>query len=141
PYETDSIQYNFIDKIRDDFQIIYDDDGPGEIADIIGINDLDKIIDIHLYHLKFAKNGRTGNDIGNFYEVCGQAQKSLNWKYRNGKDFFDHLLRRITKTKNGVSCSRIVKGDEANLELLLNAAKWTKEMKFHIYIVQPSLVK
>lgn len=141
PYETDSIQYHFIDKIRDDFQIIYDDDGSGEIADIIGINDLDKIIDIHLYHLKFAKNGRTGNDIGNFYEVCGQAQKSLNWKYRNGKDFFDHLLRRIVKTKNGVSCSRIIKGTEANLELLLNAAKWTKEMKFHIYIVQPSLVK
>lgn len=141
PYETDSIQYHFIDKIRGDFQIIYDDDGSGEIADIIGINDLDKIIDIHLYHLKFAKNGRTGNDIGNFYEVCGQAQKSLNWKYRNGKDFFDHLLRRIVKTKNGVSCSRIIKGTEANLELLLNAAKWTKEMKFHVYIVQPSLVK
>ena len=73
--------------------------------------------------------------------MCGQAQKSLNWKYRNGKDFFDHLLRRIVKTKNGVSCSRIIKGTEANLELLLNAAKWTKEMKFHIYIVQPSLVK
>ena len=141
PYEIDSIQYHFINKIRDDFDIIYDDDGSGEIADIIGINDGDKKIDIHLYHLKYAKQGRTGNDISNFYEVCGQAQKSLNWKYRNGKDFFDHLLRRKTKTKNGVSCNRIIKGDEETLELLLNAAKWTKEMQFHIYIVQPSLVK
>lgn len=141
PYETDSIQYHFINKIRDDFQIIYDDDGSGEIADVIGINDGDKKIDIHLFHLKYAKNGRTGNDISNFYEVCGQAQKSLNWKYRNGKDFFDHLLRRKTKTKKATSCSRIIKGNEEALELLLNAAKWTKEMKFHIYIVQPSLVK
>jgi len=141
PYETDSIQYHFINEIKDDFQIIYDDDGSGEIADVIGINDEDKKIDIHLFHLKYAKNGHTGNDIGNFYEVCGQAQKSLNWKYRNGKDFFDHLLRRKIKTKNGASCSRIIKGSEADLELLLNAAKWTKEMKFHIYIVQPSLVK
>lgn len=141
PYETDSIQYHFINKIRDDYEIIYDDDGSGEIADVIGINDGDKKIDIHLFHLKYAKNGRTGNDIGNFYEVCGQAQKSLNWKYRDGRDFFNHLLRRVTKSKNGATCNRIIKGSEEDLELLLNAAKWTKEMKFHIYIVQPSLVK
>jgi len=30
PYIHDSIQYYFIDKIRKDFQIIYDDDGKGE---------------------------------------------------------------------------------------------------------------
>lgn len=141
PYETDSIQYDFIEKIKDDFQIIYDDDGSGEIADVIGINDSDTQIDIHLFHLKYAKGGKTGNDISNFYEVCGQAQKSLNWKYRNGKDFFDHLLRRKNKTKGGQSCSRIIKGSEEQLELLLTAAKWTKEMKFHIYIVQPGLIK
>jgi len=141
PYVTDSIQYHFIDKIKDDFQIIYDDDGSGEIADVIGINDHDTRIDIHLFHLKYAKGGKIGNDISNFYEVCGQAQKSLNWKYRNGKDFFDHLLRRVTKTKSGASCSRIIKGTEEKLELLLNAAKWTKEMKFYINIVQPSLNK
>ncbi|SKB69900.1 DEAD/DEAH box helicase [Maribacter arcticus] len=141
PYKKESIQYNFIEKIKEDFEIIYDDDGKGEIADVIGINDGDKVIDIHLYHLKYAKDGRTGNDIGNFYEVCGQAQKSLNWKYRDGKEFFNHLLRRVTKTKKGDTCSRIIKGTQDDLELLLNAAKWTKEMKFHIYIVQPSLVK
>lgn len=141
PYETDSIQFHFINQIRGDYEIIYDDDGSGEIADVIGINDGDNKINIHLFHLKYAKNGRTGNDIGNFYEVCGQAQKSLNWKYRNGKDFFDHLLRRVTKKKNDATCSRIIKGSEDDLERLLNAAKWTKEMKFYIYIVQPSLVK
>ncbi|WNB17524.1 hypothetical protein [Marivirga arenosa] len=141
PYETDSIQYHFINEVHKDFEIIYDDDGSGEIADVIGINNGDKTIDIHLFHLKYAKNGRTSNDISNFYEVCGQAQKSLNWKYRDGKDFFNHLLRRVTKSKNDVTCSRIIKGNEEDLELLLNAAKWTKEMKFHIYIVQPSLVK
>jgi superfamily II DNA or RNA helicase len=140
PYVQDSIQYYFINKISNDFQIIYDDDGPGEIADIIGINDND-VIDIHLFHLKFAKHGTVGNDISNFYEVCGQAQKSINWKYRQGKDFFDRLLQRKTKTKNSASCSRIIKGTESQLEVLLNAASWTKEMKFHIYIVQPSLQK
>jgi superfamily II DNA or RNA helicase len=141
PYIQDSIQFYFIDKIKDDFQIIYDDDGKGEIADIIGINDSDTVIDIHLFHLKYAKNGVVDNDIDNFYQVCGQAQKSLKWKHKAGRDFFNHLFKRKTKTLRGNSCSRIIKGTEDDLENLLNQAKWTKAMRFHIYIVQPSLSK
>lgn len=141
PYIQNSIQYYFINKIRNDFRVIYDDDGKGEIADIIGINDSDKVIDIHLYHLKYARNGQVGNNIDNFYQVCGQAQKSLKWKHRDGKEFFNHLFKRKTKTLNGVSCSRIVKGTEDDLENLLNQAKYTKPINFHIYIVQPSLSK
>jgi superfamily II DNA or RNA helicase len=139
PYIQDSIQYYFIDKIRNDFQIIYDDDGKGEIADIIGINDSDAFIDIHLYHLKYAKGGNVSNNIDNFYQVCGQAQKSLKWKHREGKEFFNHLFRRKIKTLAGTSCSRIVKGSEEDLENLLGQAKFTKPMNFHIYIVQPAL--
>lgn len=141
PYIQDSIQYYFIEKIKDDFQIIYDDDGKGEIADIIGINDSDTIIDIHLYHLKYAKNGLVSNDIDNFYQVCGQAEKSLKWKHKEGREFFNHLFKRKTKTLGGNTCSRIIKGTENDLENLLNQAKWTKAMRFHIYIVQPSLSK
>lgn len=141
PYIQDSIQYYFIEKIKEDFQIIYDDDGKGEIADIIGINDSDTVIDIHLFHLKYAKNGVISNDIDNFYQVCGQAEKSLKWKHKEGREFFNHLFKRKTKTLGGNSCSRIIKGTEDDLENLLNQAKWTKAMRFHIYIVQPSLSK
>lgn len=141
PYIQDSIQYYFIEKIKEDFQIIYDDDGKGEIADIIGINDSNTLIDIHLYHLKYAKNGVISNDIDNFYQVCGQAEKSLKWKHKEGREFFNHLFKRKTKTLGGNSCSRIIKGTEDDLENLLNQAKWTKAMRFHIYIVQPSLSK
>jgi len=141
PYIQDSIQYYFIEKIKEDFQIIYDDDGKGEIADIIGINDSDTVIDIHLFHLKYAKNGVISNDIDNFYHVCGQAEKSLKWKHKEGREFFNHLFKRKTKTLGGNSCSRIIKGTEDDLENLLNQAKWTKAMRFHIYIVQPSLSK
>lgn len=143
PYIQDSIQYYFINKIRDEFDIIYDDDGKGEIADIIGIKDLPTHIEVHLYHLKGAIGGVVGNNIDNFYTVCGQAQKSLNWKYkfRKGKDFFDHLFRRKEKTLKGKSCSRFIKGAEDDLENVLMAAKWQKETKFYIYIVQPALSK
>jgi superfamily II DNA or RNA helicase len=143
PYVQDSIQYYFINKIKDDFQIIYDDDGRGEIADIIGINDTDELIDIHLFHLKYAKKGEVNNQIENFYEVCGQAQKSLKWKHKEGRDFFNRLLKRKTKKRKGATCSRIIegKGTEEDLENLLNEAKYKKPMNFHIYIVQPSLSK
>ncbi|SFC72044.1 DEAD/DEAH box helicase [Flavobacterium phragmitis] len=141
PYIQDSIQYNFIKKIENDFQIIYDDDGKGEIADIIGINDSKTQIDVHLYHLKFAKHGLVNNNIENFYQVCGQAQKSLKWKHRKGREFFNHLFRRINKTLNGNSSSRLIKGTEEDMDNLLNQAKWSKEIIFHIYIVQPSLSK
>ena len=141
PYIQDSIQYHFIESIKNDFQIVYDDDGKGEIADIIGINDSETVIDIHLYHLKYAKNGRVSNDIDNFYQVCGQALKSLKWKHKEGKEFFNHLFKRKAKTLNGVTCSRIIKGTEDDIEDLLEQAKWTKAMRFHIYIVQPSLSK
>ena len=141
PYIQNSIQYYFIEKIKNDYQIIYDDDGRGEIADIIGINDSETVIDIHLYHLKYAKNGAVSNDIDNFYQVCGQAEKSLKWKHKDGREFFNHLFKRKTKTLGGHSCSRIIKGTEDDLENLLNQAKWTKAMRFHVYIVQPSLSK
>ncbi|MGC4130290.1 MAG: DEAD/DEAH box helicase family protein [Bergeyella sp.] len=141
PYIQNSIQYYFIEKIKNDFQIIYDDDGKGEIADIIGINDTDTVIDIHLYHLKYAQNGAVNNNIDNFYQVCGQAQKSLKWKHKDGREFFNHLFKRKTKKLGGNTCSRIIKGTEEDLENLLNQAKYTKPMRFHIYIVQPSLSK
>jgi len=141
PYIQDSIQYYFINRIRNDFQIIYDDDGKGEIADIIGINDSDGAIDVHLFHLKYAIGGQTGNNIENFRQVCGQAQRSLRWKHKEGRQFFDRLLKRKTKTIGGVSCSRIIKGTEEDLESLLNQAKYTKPMNFHINIVQPALSK
>jgi superfamily II DNA or RNA helicase len=141
PYIQDSIQYYFIEKIKNDFQIIYDDDGKGEIADIIGINDSETAIDIHLYHLKYASGGVVNNNIDNFYQVCGQAQKSLKWKHREGKEFFNHLFKRKVKTLAGATCSRIIKGTEDDLESLASQAKYTKPMNFHIYIVQPSLSK
>jgi superfamily II DNA or RNA helicase len=141
PYERDSIQYYFIEKIRNDYEIIYDDDGKGEISDVVAINDFDHYMDIHLFHLKYARGGTIGNNIENFYQVCGQAQKSLSWKVRSGRDFFDHLFARMEKTDGGRTCSRLIKGNQEDLERLQGAAKYTKEMRFHIYIGQPGFRK
>ena len=142
PYHQDSIQYYFANKISSQFDILYDDDYSGEIADLIGFQIEDKYIHIHLFHLKYARNGLISNRIDNFYEVCGQAEKCIKWRNRGKEiDLFNHLFKRMTKKLNGQSCSRLIKGTEDMLEQISNDIKWKKELKFHISIVQPSLSK
>src|SRR5690606_14392720 len=142
PLKTNSIQYKVIQHlINEDFDIIYDDDYSGEIADIITIKELENEINIQFYHLKFAKDGKVNTRVDNFYEVCGQAQKSIHWKHKKGYEFFQHLLRREIKTRSGNERSRIEKGSKEDIERLLTIAKNRKPMNFEIFIVQPSLSK
>lgn len=128
-----SIQYFFFQKIKAEYEIVYNDDNAGEIADLIGIRREKNIIYIHLFHLKYAKEGKVSGRIDNFYELCGQAQKSLNWKHYDIKRFFDHLLKRIS-TKN-----RILKGTEELLEEIKTNALWEMQVNFEISIVQPGV--
>ncbi|MEC4114772.1 DEAD/DEAH box helicase family protein [Myroides pelagicus] len=142
PINTNSIQYKVIQHlINEDFDIIYDDDYSGEIADIITIKEYESEINIQFYHLKFAKDGKVNTRVDNFYEVCGQAQKSIHWKHKKGYEFFQHLLRREIKTRSGNERSRIEKGSKEDIERLLTIAKNKKPMNFEIFIVQPSLSK
>lgn len=142
PLKTDSIQYKVIQHlIAEDVDIVYDDDYSGEIADVITIKEHENEINVRFYHLKFAKDGIINTRVDNFYEVCGQAQKSIHWKYKSGFEFFQHLLRREIKIRNGHERSRIEKGTKADLERFLAIAKNKKPMNFEIFIVQPSLSK
>lgn len=142
PKKVDSIQYKVIDQLKhEDFDIIYDDDYSGEIADVVTIKAHSDKIEIKLYHLKFALDGVVSNQIKNFYEVCGQAQKSVHWKHKSGKEFINHLLRRETKSKNGLSCSRLEKGNKNDLVKLLGILKNEIPVEYEILIVQPGLSK
>ena len=58
------------------------------------------------------------------------------WKYKENIEFFNHLIKREDK-KQRIGQTRIRKGNMELLEKLLFEAKWKKELKFQIYIVQP----
>ncbi|MDT3402250.1 DEAD/DEAH box helicase [Mucilaginibacter terrae] len=142
PLKTDSIQYKVIQELKaQHYEFVYDDDYSGEIADVIAIKQETDKIQIKLYHLKYAAGGNTSNQITNFYEVCGQAQKSIHWKHKGGKDFVGHLLRRETKTRNGATRSRLEKGSKADLAKLESVMKNEIPVEFEIYVVQPALSK
>ena len=141
PYATDSIQYYVSQKILSKFEYLIDDDGSGEIADLVGINNSDRFIDITLFHLKFAKGGKVSNSIENLYQVCGQAQKSVRWKYVGGHKFFDHILRRNEKKEQQGRSSSLLKGTIKDFIKLREEASNKKELRFHVVIVQPGMSK
>jgi superfamily II DNA or RNA helicase len=140
PKITDSIQYKMIEELKaGDFDIIYDDDYSGEIADIITIKLNENTIAVQLYHLKFDKEGKVNQRVDNLYEVCGQALKSVNWVFKDSREFFEHLLRREIKKRKGRSCSRIELGNKDQISLIKEMARKKFPVEFEMFIVQPGL--
>lgn len=136
PHKQNSIQYYMWQKIKDNYELVFDDDGSGEVADIVAVNqDVDNIY-VNLYHLKFAHDGHPSLRIDNFYEVCGQAQKSLKWKNAE-MNLFHRLIHRATKTVKAEH--RILKGSMELLQQLSQDATITKRVKVDLHIVQPGL--
>ncbi len=137
--EKDSIQYYFSKFIENDYAVLVDDDGCGEAADLVGINDSGDFIDITLFHLKFAIDGKVSQNINNLYQVCGQAIKSVRWKYRHPSIIFDSLLSRDEKKLNRGVPSSILKGTKTALIKLKEQAGNAKGIRFHVSIVQPGV--
>lgn len=140
PKKTNSIQYRSLEILKTkDYDIIYDDDGSGEIADIVTFKILDDKIEVELYHIKYSKSGKVDSQISNLYEVCGQAQKSVNWKFKKNKEFLEHLLRREIKKAKTATCSRFEKGTKDDLVRILDLVHNRIPIDFKIFIVQPSV--
>src|SRR5581483_8219391 len=105
-----------------DYAIIMDDDGKGEIADIVAIRvDGDPAapasLEVELYHCKYSRDTAPGRRIEDLYEVCGQAQKSVAWASSPEKrvDIFTHLLRREAHRQEEGGPSRLEVGDSEGL--------------------------
>ena len=141
PYETDSIQYYMSQQIKSDYDYLIDDDGCGEVADLVAINNSERIIDVTLYHLKFARGGKVSNSIENLYQVCGQAQKSVRWKYVGGYKLFDHILKRNEQKEQRGKSGSILKGSINDIIKLREEVSNKKDLHYHVVIVQPGMSK
>jgi len=78
--DKQSIQYRVIQKLisADQFSVIFDDDGAGEIADVVSISDDKDKVCIQFYHCKYAHGDIPGSRVSDLYEVCGQSENPLN---------------------------------------------------------------
>jgi len=136
--EADSVQFRVIEKLKkSDYDIIFDDDDSGEAADVVTVSVEDKLIKVEFYHCKFSKEDSAGARIKDFYEVCGQAQKSIRWM-ENPTGLFAHLLRREPKRERDKEATRFEKGDRHVLFRIKEMSRLLP-IQLKVIIVQPGL--
>lgn len=136
--ETDSIQYHLIDTLKkhSTYDIVFDDDGPGEIADVVCISTDNKEILIDLYHCKYSHGDTPGSRVIDLYEVCGQAEKAVKW-CQDYKGIIDRMCQREIE-RSLKNSSRLEVGDTKTLMKLRNMIRLYK-VKLNMYIVQPGV--
>ena len=138
--DSTSIQYHVIQKLKEqNFDIIFDDDNAGEIADVIAIevDDVNKKVKVELFHLKFSQEDRPGARINDLYAVNGQAQKCVSWLHTRPEHIIGRMLRRgASGPKN-----RYELGTEEQLSIIREKVKSLYEIEYIVHIVQPGLSK
>ena len=136
----ETVQGFTFSKIQNDYSFIFNDDGAGEVADLVAIRESTDAIYVDLYHCKYCpkKDGvaRPGARVEDVYEVCGQASRSVKWLHTHEK-FFDRLMLRYQQSLSN-NFQRILKGTPEDLELLRNKCH-DHEMIFKFVIVQPAI--
>lgn len=136
-----SIQYVTINKLIDTNElIIFDDDGSGEIADIVTIstNEVERTILINLYHCKYSHGDEPGARVSDLYEVCGQAEKSIIWK-DNLLDLLDRMIKRESIRISKRQSSRFEKGNINDCQTIKSMIKDGFSTNMIINIVQPGV--
>jgi superfamily II DNA or RNA helicase len=120
------------------WDLVIDDDGAGEIADIVAMRIDGNKIHVNLVHCKFSHEDNPGARVIDLYEVCGQAQKSI-LRRRDPQLMIDRLISREKKRRrNGYS--GLIVGDDAMLQSVAEKIRLL-EPRFVITIVQPGVSK
>jgi hypothetical protein len=138
---ADSIQAYVIDYVRGlgKWEIIIDDDGTGEVADIVAMRVDGEYLVVTLVHCKYSSNYRPGRRVGDLYEVCGQTQKSIRWR-RDREKMFATLIRHERDRIRRQRRSGLIVGDGNALYRLAEHAYILKP-DFRVFIAQPGLSK
>lgn len=138
---TDSIQRHVIDQVLagrfGDFDIVFDGDGKGEVADIVALHRHDDTLRVLLIHCKHSGGSKPGARIDDFYTVCGQAQKSVHWR-ENPRKLLKHLVHQEDLRTKAGSSSRFEQGNRRDMQKMINACR-ELSFSYEVVIVQPGL--
>ncbi|MDZ4178692.1 MAG: DEAD/DEAH box helicase family protein [Coriobacteriia bacterium] len=93
---ADSVQHRVIAHVSSiaDWDIVMDDDGSGEVADVVALRVDGDTLRVFLVHCKYVAGGRPRAQVADLYEVCGQAQKSVIWRRNGFSTLIENLIRR-----------------------------------------------
>lgn len=136
--DQNSIQAFMISTLAADeaWQVILDDDGKGEIADIVAMRVSDTQLTLRLVHCKYSSEDQPGCRVKDIYEVCGQAQKSAR-RRANLVTTIDRLVDR-ERRKMRAGTSGFERGNLADLYRMRDLAE-QRRSQLEVLIVQPGL--
>lgn len=135
----ESVQYRIIQDLlkSNDYEVIFDDDGSGEIADIVTIKEADEKITFGFYHCKFSLAKTPGARIDDLYTVCGQAEKSIKW-CSDTRLIIDRLIIREAERFRKHGGTRIERGSLQKMKEIKNKLRLYPS-SVEITIVQPGV--
>ncbi len=137
-----TIQHQAIQYVRASgipWDVVFDDDDSGEVADIVALRIESNRLIVHLYHCKYSGEANVGSRVDDFYAVCGQTQKSVRWRERKGlAELIPHLIHRDQQRLEKGEATRFEHGD---LQVLEDIARRLELLRpeFRIVVVQPGL--
>lgn len=141
---SDAIQFRVIERVvvANNWDVIFDDHGKGEVADVVAIRMESNRLIVHLYHCK-KKPSRNpiGSRVEDLYEVCGQCQKSVRWREQSGlAELIPHLIHREQQRIEKSEATRFERG---NFQILDDIARRREVLRpeFKVFLVQPGLSK
>ena len=143
--DPNTIQHKLIQHLQNDpsYEIIFDDDGSGEAADVVTVRVVTEneqnFIDVELYHCKYA-GGQPGARIDDLYIVCGQAQRSTTWLINQNRrtELFTHLLRREDLRISQSRSTRFERGGSSVLTRIRDMSRRC-DVRLKVCIVQPGV--
>lgn len=121
-----------------DWDIIVDDDGTGEIADLVALKEEDNRVVVHLVHCKYSSRPEVGARLDDLYELCGQAHRSAHHRQQLPA-MVKNLIRR-ERNRRTKGPSRILLGDDDRLVSFQDLVR-LRRPEMHVTIVQPGLSK
>jgi len=135
-----SIQAHAIAQLRSEayWDVILDDDGSGEMADIVALRMDESGLTIKLVHCKYSHGESPGSRLVDLYEVCGQASRSANWRVTETLPFFRYLDRRARRRLQRTGVSPFIVGDGSTFYRLQERAAVSKR-RMEVVIAQPGL--
>lgn len=136
----DSVQWHVAKHyIAADFDVVFDDDGSGEAADLVCIKQRDDHLQLVLVHCKFSGAATSGRRVKDVVEVSSQAVRCARWTYKF-LHLCQHLKVREEQLTKEYRPSRFLKGSLSALNRLIKFNRFNP-VRSEIVVVQPGLSK
>lgn len=136
--DVDSVQFRVIEILRQeaDWEVVVDDDGTGEIADVVMLRREARLLHIVLAHCKFSRGDDPGARLDDLYQLCGQTVKSH--KAISEVDLVLRKLHRRERNRTQRGRTGFVQGGIRELTSIMENARFL-DARVTVVIAQPGL--